>query len=189
MVNNAKHFGIVWKELHKFNAGGSRNILTPPNKPTKRSRSDEKIEPGKVEKTKLPIFLGVELNLELAELRWKHAPKRDAKLKALSLIPRTRRQIAEIVGSVIWDCIVHLQRLGQYADIFSFLSVVAKEVSHKKDWDHSPTVKIPEVCGMPLLLKTTGSKIFRKGTPRKRLSLAATRQTTLPQVWNWTSSI
>ena len=54
MVNNAKHFGIVWKELHKFNAGGSRNILTPPNKPTKRSRSDEKIEPGKVEKTKLP---------------------------------------------------------------------------------------------------------------------------------------
>ncbi len=149
LVNNARHFGIIWKELHKFRRcnppGGlihteDSDILKPP---TKRSRvENEKSNPP--QKRKLPIFLGVELNMDRDTLRWRHAPKRADKLEKLQLKPSTRRQIAEIVGSVIWDCMIQLKCLGEVADIIEYLSTMAKETSHKKDWDSPPTVMPPQ---------------------------------------------
>ena len=142
LVRNARLLNISWKELHSFRPGGIRtDILNPPMKRPREPAPTPACPDPEDDKPKLPVFLGVEIDLSIppnGEIRWRHAPKRKTKLISLNLHPKTRREVAMVVGSVIWDGMVRLQRLGHWADIIDPLTNIGREIKTKRDWDSPP---------------------------------------------------
>jgi hypothetical protein len=149
LVQNAKHFQIVWKELSVHRSGEVQHIIKRnADKAPKRARVDHSdCEEKPIEAdvpTKNAIFLGVEIEIgasSLDEIRWRHAPKRKEKMSKLADIPKTNRQVAEIVGHVVWDTLISLRRLSEVSDIINLLKVLAKQIQKKSDWDkelHAP---------------------------------------------------
>lgn len=140
LKGNATHFGIVWKELSVHTCNKVEHVIkkddsaTDPQKTGKKLRTESTSvkEPENVN----AIFLGVEIDISNgSEIRWRHAPKRDAKMKGLARIPGSFREAAEIVGHVIWDSLISLRRLADVQDIISILKDMSKHITKKSDWN------------------------------------------------------
>ena len=159
LIANARHFDIQWKELQLFTPRASmllvETICETRKKCPEAVDSTETFD-VKVARTierknrrwgpyEMPTFLGVEVDISEERIRWRHTTKRIEKITSLQCQGElSRRQIARIVGSVIWDALISLKRLGEVEGIIAQLRTTAKEVMRKRDWNSAANTQPSE---------------------------------------------
>jgi len=123
-----RRFNIVWKEMYCLDARGAFNILS--KKPVFE-------DDGKTRKHTL-TFLGVEMKVATEDrvFSWRHDPKKLEKWSSCFISdPSTPRQVAKIVGILVWDRIVALTTFATISSQIDALRIATKIVKTKADWD------------------------------------------------------
>ena len=147
LLSNAKTFGITFKDLsvHTKDAmmvfaeqvDETREVLVRGKNSQERGSTTRVVPPSMRHWSpyQYVTLLGIEIDLSGEELRWRHPSKRIRKLESLRIQGElTRKEIAAVVGSAIWDSLISLRRLGDIAPLIAMLRTTAKEVKKRSDW-------------------------------------------------------
>ena len=140
LIANADFFNLQLKEMFLMSPTHIHDKLNPGN-PSKEIGEDENtVDAGGKEKPTGITFLGCRVNTAAGQFRWKHCPKKLEKwLAVFGRCPSTIKDVARIVGILIWDRSIRLRHLADISAMIDVLRDVSRTVRTKSDWDRHLT--------------------------------------------------
>ena len=131
LLVNAEFFNLQLKEMY---------LMTPTHIVDKMNSASRPKKVG--EEEGLPdvptgiTFLGLRINTAGALFRWKHCPKKLSKwLLVFGRLPTSIKDVARIVGILIWDRSIRLKHLADISDMIDVLRDVSRTIRTKSDWN------------------------------------------------------
>ena len=83
-------------------------------------------------------FLGVRINTAGPLFRWKHCPTKLTKwLSVFGRLPTCCKDVARVVGILIWDRSIRLKHLADISDMINVLRDISRTIRTKSDWNRS----------------------------------------------------
>jgi len=128
--SNAKHFGHRFKEMEVAYAQGVHDVI--------KFDDDGNPMPEICRPEAFISFLGVEVDMccDGHVFRWRHsATKLEKWLKLFNDSPSTAREVARIIGILMWNSMIHLSPLAEISAEVDVLRDIASMMQNKADWD------------------------------------------------------
>jgi len=134
---NARHFGHKFKEMEIASPMEVHDLI--------KFDEEGQLLPEMRRRGDLVSFLGVEVDLLSPDhpFRWRHSAKKLEKwLLVFESVPSTARDVARVVGILMWNTMIHLAPLAEISNEVDMLRDVSVLLKNKSDWD-KPFVDLP----------------------------------------------
>ena len=136
---NAKKFGFRTKTMEFGSFGKVEDLIKPVVDADGNVLKDEKgTQLRNIKEGGFLTFLGVELHVahDGGPFKWRHSPKKLLKwIEAFKSAPTTPREVAKIVGILMWDTMINLKPLSEIGAEIEALRQLALANKSKEAWD------------------------------------------------------